>query len=57
MELDPVIAIEGLGHRLLETPVGIEPRHLVLVLVGKQLEVAARDCFCETAAARCLFLF
>ena len=45
MEVKFVVAFE-LGFDLLhESRIGVQPRHFVLVLVGKQLEVVARDRF------------
>ena len=46
-----VVAAELVRHLLQEIAVGVEPRHLVLVLVGHQLEQIARDRFGEAALA------
>ena len=51
MELQAHRPIELGGDLLLERAVGIEPRHLVFVLVGHQLEQIARDRFRKPAAA------
>ena len=52
MELEAQLAVE-LGRGLAqERAVGVEPRHLVLVLVGHQLEQVARDRLGEPALAR-----
>ena len=45
------LAAEFVVHLLDECVVGIEPRHLVLVLVGHQLEQVARDRVGQTAFA------
>ena len=43
VELQLVVAVELRRYLLLEAAVGVEPRDFVLVLVGHQLEVVARD--------------
>ena len=53
MELEAqIIAVEFVLDLLEERAVGIEPRHLVLVLVGHQLEQIARDRIGKPALAR-----
>ncbi len=52
-----VVAAELVRHLLEEIAVGVEPRHLVFVLVGHQLEQIARDRFGEPALAGRLFGF
>ena len=47
-----VVAAELVRHLLQERAVGVEPRDLVLVLVGHQLEQIARDGLGEPALAR-----
>ena len=42
MNLEPLPALELAAELLLEGPVGPQPRHLVLVLVGQELVVVAR---------------
>ena len=44
-----IVAVERVADLADERLVGVEPRHLVLVLVGHQLEQAARDRLGEPA--------
>ena len=47
-----IVAVEGRGHLFLERAVGVEPGHLVFVLVGHQLEQIARHRLAELGLAR-----
>ena len=50
MELQLVVALELPLEPGLEGGVGVQARHLVLVLVGEQLGVVARDRFGQLAS-------
>ena len=49
MEVKFVVAFKPGLDLLHESRIGVQPRHFVLVLVGKQLEVVARNRFGEPA--------
>ena len=52
MELETqILAVERGRDLLEEVAVGVKPRHLILVLVGHQLEQIARDRFREPASS------
>src|SRR3546814_11230312 len=52
VEGEPVAALELLAEAASELGIAVEPRHLVLVLHGEQLEIVARDRPGEAGAAR-----
>src|SRR6516165_3237638 len=51
IEPDPVVTVEGVLKLALERTVRVEPRHLVLVLIGHELEQVAHHCLRELGAA------
>src|SRR3546814_6720834 len=52
VEGEPVAALELLAEAASELGIAVEPRHLVLVLHGEQLEIVARDRPGEAGEAR-----
>ncbi len=51
MEFEPEVAVELVAQVFQEVAVGVEPRHLVFVLVGHELEQVARHRRCQLGRA------
>ena len=57
VELEAQLAFKRGCHLPRKRAVGVEPRHLILILVGHQLEGVARHSFAQPALARRAALF